>query len=52
MEINEKILDQLGWIVECESPLEISHIDGSTATGWAAEIVIQELHENFEDYLE
>jgi hypothetical protein len=34
-----KILEHLGWIVECESPFEIRHSDGSFATLNAARIV-------------
>ena len=33
-----------GWELECESPLEIRHVEsGSFATGYAAEIVIEYL---------
>ena len=32
-----------GWIITCESPLEIEHKDGDTATGIAAEYVLDEL---------
>jgi len=35
-----KILEQHGWTVECESPLEIRHTDGSFATMKAAHIVV------------
>ena len=30
-----------GWIIECESPLELRHEDGSFATGQAAELVLE-----------
>ncbi len=36
-----------GWSMDCESPLEISHEDGSRATGQAAQMVIQHIKENF-----
>lgn len=34
------ILESEGWTVECESPLELRHADGSFASGAAAEIVL------------
>jgi hypothetical protein len=43
----EKILENEGWIVECESPLEISHEESnSISTGMAAELVIESIIEN------
>lgn len=38
--LDKVLLDENGWQVECESPLEIRHEDGSTATGTGAEIVL------------
>jgi hypothetical protein len=35
------LLDQYGWVVECESPFELRHEDGSRATGQAAQIVLE-----------
>lgn len=35
-----KLLNSLGWDVECECPLEIIHTDGSFASYQAAEIVV------------
>lgn len=35
-----KMFESDGWSVDCESPLEISN-GRSSATGWAAEIVMQ-----------
>jgi hypothetical protein len=35
----EELLAKYGWQVECESPLEIRHSDGSFASGRAAHIV-------------
>lgn len=32
-----------GWVIECESPLEIRHTDGSFATGQAARLVLDGL---------
>ena len=36
----DKILEALGWTVVCESPYEIEHEDGSSASGMAAQIVV------------
>lgn len=37
--MNNQILEENGWDVECESPLEIRHSDGSFASGQAALII-------------
>lgn len=42
-EEDEAILTKNGWEIECESPFEIRHEDGSFATGQAAQIVLEEL---------
>ena len=39
----DEILEQEGWSMDCESPLELSHEDGSFASGQAAQIVIDSL---------
>lgn len=39
----EPILERAGWTVECQSPLEIRHEDGSFASGIAANIVIEDV---------
>lgn len=39
----EEILNSYGWEVECYSPLEIRHEDGSFATLNAAKIVINSI---------
>lgn len=39
----EEILNSCGWEVECYSPLEIRHEDGSFATLNAAKIVINSI---------
>ncbi|MNR71327.1 hypothetical protein D3C71_19420 [compost metagenome] len=39
----EQLLEDNGWTLECESPLEIRHTDGSFATQQAARIVVAEL---------
>lgn len=36
----EKMLEKEGWTIECESPFEIRHEDGSFATGQAARYVV------------
>ena len=38
------ILENAGWMVECESPFEIRHNDGSFATKQAADIVLTEIY--------
>lgn len=45
MEEDEKILEKNGWTLECESPFEIRHEDGSFATGQAARLVMERLRE-------
>ena len=40
---DKEILTKNGWEVECESPFEIRHEDGSFATQQAAWIVLQDL---------
>ena len=37
------LLNEDGWEVECESPLEIRHADGSFASGYAANVVVSDL---------
>lgn len=44
-----KIAEELGWTIECESPLEIRDADGNFATGLAALIVLDYLVENKDD---
>jgi hypothetical protein len=39
-ETDEALLQADGWTVECSSPFEIRHKDGSFATGQAAEAVL------------
>jgi len=38
-----KLLEDNGWVVECESPFEIRTKDGSFASGEAAQIVLHDL---------
>lgn len=48
---DEEKLNKLGWSVVCESPHELQHEDGSFASGQAANIVVEELTRNFNDYI-
>ena len=36
--------------IECESPLELSHVDGGKATGFLAHMVISYLEEELQDH--
>lgn len=40
-----ELLEKYGWVIECESPFEIRHEDGSFATENAARIVLEYLQE-------
>ena len=41
---DEKLLEENGWFVECESPFEIRYKDGGAfASGLAAQIVLDDL---------
>lgn len=53
MSENDKdLLENNGWIVECESPLEIRSENGeSFASGLAAQFVIESLRENDPDII-
>ena len=44
---DEKLLESNGWTVECQSPFEIRHEDGSFATGQAADIVLSSIRSEF-----
>lgn len=41
----------MGWSIISESPLEIQDEDGNFASGFAAKIVMDELIENWKDYI-
>ena len=43
--ITSQKLQDAGWTVECESPLEIRHTDGSFATGQAGQLLLAEFSE-------
>lgn len=42
---DKNILAKNGWSLDCQSPFEISHSDGSRATGQAAQMVLDTLKE-------
>lgn len=42
---NIELLEANGWTVECESPFEIRHEDGSFASGYAASGILKILEE-------
>lgn len=44
---DEQLLASHGWTVECKSPFEIRHVDGSFASRQAADCVISSLREDF-----
>jgi hypothetical protein len=41
--LTEEILEKNGWSLDCSSPLEISHPDGSFASNQAAKMIIAKL---------
>lgn len=49
VETDKELLEKHGWIVECQSPFEIRHSDGSFATGQAAEYLVMALREGWAD---
>lgn len=44
---DKKILKHFGWTIECQSPYEIKHEDGSFASGQAAHFVIEQLRSEY-----
>lgn len=44
---DREIIAAAGWILECESPFEITHDDGSFASGQAADYVLAALREEY-----
>jgi hypothetical protein len=46
---DKDILEEAGWTIECESPLEIKHSDGSMATLNAARAVIELLRIQYDE---
>jgi hypothetical protein len=49
---DEKLLEKYGWSLDCESPLEVSHKDGSFARHLPAELLIDHLKEVYEEEME
>ena len=45
---DEKLLEDAGWEVECESPMEFRHFDGSFAKGQAALCVLSDLKHEYD----
>ena len=45
---DKELLTEVGFMVECESPFEISHVDGSRATGLAARMIMRMLRDEEE----
>jgi len=43
---DRKLLEADGWEIDCESPFELSHPDGSRATGQAAYTVLEYLRQS------
>lgn len=41
------LLELYGWEIECESPFEIRHKDGSFATRQVADIILQYIKDEF-----
>ena len=44
---DDEILEKNGWVMECESPLEITDNEGSFAKNRAARIVIDSFHDEY-----
>lgn len=42
----EEVLNKHGWFIECHSPYELRHEDGSFASGQAADMVCDSVLEN------
>ena len=45
----ELILEEMGWTIECHSPFEIRHEDGSFASMQAAYMVVPEIIEEWKE---
>ena len=45
----EKWLEDNGWTVTCLSPLEISHFEGSDASGMCAKYTLDALEDEYKD---
>ena len=49
---DEKLLERYGWSLDCESPLEVSHKDGSFARHLPAKLLITHLKEVYKREME
>lgn len=49
METQEEMLNAMGWTTVCESPHELEHEDGSTATGQSAQIMVDAIIEEYKE---
>jgi predicted DNA-binding transcriptional regulator YafY len=49
MNKEKQILERFGWTIDCQSPFEISHKDGSFASGQAAHLVLAECKSEFKN---
>lgn len=47
--MEEKALEYYGWTIECQSPFELRHEDGSFASGQAANYLVDSLIEEYKD---
>lgn len=45
----EEKLNEMGWTTVCESPHELEHEDGSTATGQSADIMVHHILQEWEE---
>lgn len=51
MQTDEELLEENGWIIECQSPFEIRDKDGSFASGTAAYIVLDSFRQQDDNKL-
>lgn len=49
---DEQLLERYGWSLDCQSPLNISHVDGSQASNLPARLMIHHLREQYEEEME
>lgn len=45
----DELLAEAGWVIDCESPFEITHPEGSSATGLGAICVVATLRQEWMD---
>lgn len=45
----QKYLEDNQWVIECESPLEVRHNEGSFATNFAARVLLDELYSQYKE---